>query len=54
MRENKDWKVLEALQQQIEMERNLSYGDSFNFIGSVSHFLKRDFEIVVDLTLKKD
>ena len=54
MRENKDWKILEALQQQIEMETNLSYGDSFNFIGSVSHLFQRDLEKVVDLILKKD
>jgi hypothetical protein len=27
--------ILEALKQQIEMEKNLSYGDSFNFIGGI-------------------
>jgi len=54
MRENKDWKILEALKQQIEMETNLSYGDSFNFIGSINSVLQRDAEKVVDLTLKKD
>lgn len=54
MRENKDWKILEALQQQIEMETNLSYGDSFNFIGSVNYMFQRDLEKVVDLILKKD
>jgi len=54
MRENKDWKILEALKQQIEMETNLSYGDSFNFIGSVSNMFQRDLEKVVDLNLKKD
>jgi len=30
--------ILEALKQQIEMEKNLSYGDSFNFIGGLITF----------------
>ena len=30
--------ILEALKQQIEMEKNLSYGDSFNFIGGLIAF----------------
>ena len=46
--------ILDALKQQIEMEKNLSYGDSFNFIGSVSHLFQRDLEKVIDLNLKKD
>ena len=54
MSKSKNWKILEALQQQIEMETNLSYGDSFNFIGSVSDMFQRDLEKVVDLNLKKD
>jgi hypothetical protein len=35
MSNKKDWKILQALQQQIEMENNLSYGDTFNFFGLV-------------------
>ena len=54
MSNKKDWKILEALQQQIEMETNLSYGDSFNFIGSVDYMFQRNLEKVVDLSLKKD
>ena len=33
--EMKHQPILEALKQQIEMEKNLSYGDSFNFFGSL-------------------
>lgn len=49
MSNNKDWKILEALQQQIEMENNLSYGDTFNFLGSISDLFKG-----IDKQVKKD
>ena len=49
MSNKKDWKILQALQQQIELENNLSYGDSFNFLGSDSGLFKG-----IDKEVKKD
>jgi len=49
MSNKKDWKILQALQQQIEMENNLSYGDTFNFFGSISDLFKG-----IDKEVKKD
>jgi len=42
--------ILEALKQQIEMEKNLSYGDSFNFIGGIVGWDK-DINIVEEKDL---
>jgi len=49
MNNKKDWKILQALQQQIEMENNLSYGDTFNFLGSYNDLYKG-----IDKEVKKD
>jgi len=49
MSNKKDWKILQALQQQIEMENNLSYGDTFNFLGSITDLFKG-----IDKEVKKD
>ena len=49
MSNKKDWKILQALQQQIEMENNLSYGDTFNFLGSIGDLFKG-----IDKEIKKD
>ena len=49
MSNKKDWKILQALQQQIEMENNLSYGDTFNFLGSHNDLFKG-----IDKEVKKD
>ena len=49
MSNKKDWRILQALQQQIEMENNLSYGDTFNFLGSISDLFKG-----IDKEVKKD
>ena len=53
MSNKKDWKILESLKQQIEMENNLSYGDSFNFLGSDNGLFKRNIEKIVDIKDKK-
>jgi len=53
MSKKKDWIFLEALKQQIELETNLSYGDSFNLIGRFNNIFKRDAEKIIDLDLKK-
>ena len=49
MSNKKDWRILQALQQQIEMENNLSYGDTFNFLGSITDLFKG-----IDKEVKKD
>ena len=53
MSNKKDWKILQALQQQIEMENNLSYGDTFNFLGSDSDLFKRNNEKIIDKNIQK-
>jgi hypothetical protein len=37
-----------------QMEKNLSYGDCFNFIGSLFSNLLGDGEVKVDKEIKKD
>ena len=53
MSNKKDWKILQALQQQIEMENNLSYGDTFNFFGLVFSSLVEDELKNIDKETKK-
>lgn len=36
------------------MEKNLSYGDCFNFLGSMFSILVGDSEVKVDKEIKKD
>ena len=52
--EMKHQPILEALKQQIEMEKNLSYGDCFNFLGSLLGSIVGDIEIKkIDKETKK-
>jgi len=37
-----------------QMEKNLSYGDCFNFFGSLFNILVGDDEVKVDKEIKKD
>jgi len=37
-----------------QMEKNLSYGDCFNFFGSLFNILVGDNEIKIDKEIKKD
>ena len=37
-----------------QMEKNLSYGDCFNFLGSLLGSLVGDLEVKIDKEIKKD
>jgi hypothetical protein len=37
-----------------QMEKNLSYGDCFNFFGSLFNILVGDGEVKIDKEIKKD